>query len=182
MSQLKQLKRASMAILPSNISNIFNNNQNDNLNNNNYSIENNNNQNKSNYNNFSSSPVISHKTLPSRISDPSMIISSSNTISNLLSLSNKNESKKGNVEDKKYKFICKLSPIHTGSVQCSANVGSQIWIGCSDGSIRIWEMETFKKLEDRLGHNGPIYNLIFIKDHVWSCSQDRHIFIWSLKV
>eukprot|EP01117_Protostelium_nocturnum_P008880 TRINITY_DN3185_c0_g1_i1.p2 TRINITY_DN3185_c0_g1~~TRINITY_DN3185_c0_g1_i1.p2 ORF type:complete len:601 (+),score=236.39 TRINITY_DN3185_c0_g1_i1:27-1805(+) len=79
-----------------------------------------------------------------------------------------------------YKLVRKLD-VHQGGVLCSLIVGGQMWVGCSDGTIRIWEIETGQTLEDRKHHSGPVFHLILVKDKVWSCSLDKTILVWSPK-
>jgi WD40 repeat protein len=56
-----------------------------------------------------------------------------------------------------------------------------MWIGCKNGTIRIWEIETGQMLEDRTHHTGAILCLLLVKDRVWSSARDKAILIWSPK-
>jgi len=77
-------------------------------------------------------------------------------------------------------LIKSLDP-HDGAVTRLLTVGAQIWSACTDGSIRIWEIETGQTLEDRKQHTGPILDLILVKDKIWSSAKDRSILIWTAK-
>lgn len=91
-----------------------------------------------------------------------------------------------------YQLVRKLNPPHKGAVICAIIVGGQMWVGCGDGTLRIWEIEagssfhklaqTGQMLEDRKHHTAPILSLLLVKDKVWSCSKDKQILVWSPKV
>ncbi|PRP81149.1 hypothetical protein PROFUN_01983 [Planoprotostelium fungivorum] len=77
--------------------------------------------------------------------------------------------------------VCKKLEEHTAAVTHLLSVGGQMWSGCADGNIRIWEIETGQMLEDRRHHSGMISDLLLVKDKVWSSSVDKTVLIWSPK-
>ncbi|GAM21918.1 hypothetical protein SAMD00019534_050930 [Acytostelium subglobosum LB1] len=67
-------------------------------------------------------------------------------------------------------------------IQCMAEVGKHVWVGCSDGSIRVIDRETQNTVVTRQAHNPHgIYTLVVVGKTVWSSSRDSKIKVWSIK-
>eukprot|EP01133_Synstelium_polycarpum_P017728 gene17728-21138_t len=67
-------------------------------------------------------------------------------------------------------------------IQCMAEVGKQVWVGCSDGSIRVMDKEMQHTIATRTGHAPHgVYTLIAVGKTVWSSSRDSSIKVWSAK-
>lgn len=49
------------------------------------------------------------------------------------------------IEGLDYYLVAKLTPPHTGTVKCCEIIGGEIWVGCGDGSIRLWNSKVSKK-------------------------------------
>eukprot|EP01132_Coremiostelium_polycephalum_P008430 gene8430-10349_t len=71
----------------------------------------------------------------------------------------------------------------TAPIQCMLEVGmSQIWVGCSDGSIKVVDKETCSTIAVRQGHSPHgIYTMIVVGKTVWTSSRDPKIKVWSIK-
>ncbi len=56
--------------------------------------------------------------------------------------------------------------------------------GGSDGSIRMWEVKSRELVSEFKEHKGEITGLEIFDDdfHLISCSKDKSIFCWDLKV
>eukprot|EP01119_Soliformovum_irregulare_P018342 TRINITY_DN5601_c0_g1_i1.p1 TRINITY_DN5601_c0_g1~~TRINITY_DN5601_c0_g1_i1.p1 ORF type:complete len:1329 (-),score=307.49 TRINITY_DN5601_c0_g1_i1:26-4012(-) len=79
-----------------------------------------------------------------------------------------------------YTLIKVCSPGHSGAIKKMVLLGDHLWIGCSDGVIRIWDTQTVQMLEDRQAHVDAILDMKAVANRVWSLSKDR-ICIWSPK-
>ena len=73
------------------------------------------------------------------------------------------------------KFDRKLEPIHPHSVQCLCKVNNQVWAGCRNGVIRIWDASSGDFVIDIKAHKVGVYSLQFIAGFVWSGSEDGSI-------
>ncbi|EGC30072.1 hypothetical protein DICPUDRAFT_158240 [Dictyostelium purpureum] len=67
-------------------------------------------------------------------------------------------------------------------IQCLVEVGKNVWVGCSDGSIRIIDKVSHATLSTKSAHSpNGIYIMICVGKTVWSCSRDSKIKVWSAK-
>ncbi|EFA85849.1 hypothetical protein PPL_01081 [Heterostelium album PN500] len=67
-------------------------------------------------------------------------------------------------------------------IQCMAEVGKHVWVGCSDGSIRVMDKDMHTTVATRPGHSPHgVYTLVVVGKTVWSSSRDSKIKVWSAK-
>ncbi|KYQ90618.1 hypothetical protein DLAC_09247 [Tieghemostelium lacteum] len=99
----------------------------------------------------------------------------------LLDLNNRRNTKSSTDNNEFFLSWLSVDPA-PAPIQCMVEVGKQVWVGCSDGSIRIIDKETGATIATRQGHqpNG-IYIMIVVGKTVWSSSRDSKIKIWSSK-
>jgi len=83
--------------------------------------------------------------------------------------------------EKGFFLVRKCSPEHPGSVRCMLIVEDNLWVGCGNGVIRVWSMQTGQMLEDIRAHADGIYDMKLVKDHVWTCSKDKSIYVFNIK-
>jgi WD40 repeat protein len=67
----------------------------------------------------------------------------------------------------------RLSPV---SCLCFVPLMRQMWAGCHDGSISVYNVDNYQLVEDRDGSQEPITCMVFDnKDSVWCGSADSKI-------
>eukprot|EP01113_Clastostelium_recurvatum_P022441 TRINITY_DN2678_c0_g1_i3.p1 TRINITY_DN2678_c0_g1~~TRINITY_DN2678_c0_g1_i3.p1 ORF type:complete len:2207 (+),score=796.21 TRINITY_DN2678_c0_g1_i3:224-6844(+) len=81
----------------------------------------------------------------------------------------------------KYYFTKQLDPRLTG-IRCLAVVGDEMWGGCLDGSLVVWNMHSFQVMEERDTHHETVSCMLYDgKQNVWTGSSDGSITIWDAK-
>jgi WD40 repeat protein len=82
-----------------------------------------------------------------------------------------------------FSLASKLHPPHNGAVICCLIIENQLWVGCGDGLVRIWNTESMQLIEDRRGvHSGSINCMVAVRgEQVWTTAVDRSLVIWSIK-
>lgn len=56
---------------------------------------------------------------------------------------------------------------------------SELAIGLSDNSIRIFETNNFKQLQCLIGHSNSVFTIAFLGNKLLSGSRDAHLFVWE---
>jgi WD40 repeat protein len=80
-------------------------------------------------------------------------------------------------------FECKLFKTlheHQGDVLSLAVAGDKIFSGSQDKTIKIWDLNSGKRLKTLTGHNSGIYSLAVSEGKLLSASADRTIKIWDI--
>eukprot|EP01116_Phalansterium_solitarium_P007409 TRINITY_DN2005_c2_g1_i3.p1 TRINITY_DN2005_c2_g1~~TRINITY_DN2005_c2_g1_i3.p1 ORF type:complete len:784 (+),score=228.47 TRINITY_DN2005_c2_g1_i3:452-2803(+) len=80
-----------------------------------------------------------------------------------------------------YFALRKCAPHHPGAVRCLCAAEMSMWAGCSDGSIRVWSIQTGQVELERKLHAASVVDMKFIQDKVWTTSKDGHMLILSPK-
>lgn len=57
-------------------------------------------------------------------------------------------------------------------------IGNHVWVGLFQ-VIAVYSIKDCTKICEYQGHQGMIHDMIFHKDHIWSCSSDKTIRVWS---
>eukprot|EP01116_Phalansterium_solitarium_P001085 TRINITY_DN10870_c0_g1_i1.p1 TRINITY_DN10870_c0_g1~~TRINITY_DN10870_c0_g1_i1.p1 ORF type:complete len:564 (+),score=235.55 TRINITY_DN10870_c0_g1_i1:1052-2743(+) len=89
-----------------------------------------------------------------------------------------------------YAIQKKLEPRHPGGV-CSGVLvpaaEAQVWLGCADGSVCLWDVSTLSSADDASGkadkkyHKDAVEAVCVVKDKVWTVSRDRSLIVWNHK-
>jgi hypothetical protein len=53
----------------------------------------------------------------------------------------------------------------------------QLWCGCRDGTISVWDVNTWKLVAQMPLHQKRIYDMIMVNDHIWTASDDGQIIV-----
>lgn len=77
-----------------------------------------------------------------------------------------------------YTMENKLNPPHPGSVKCLEIFGEDLWAGCGEGTIRLWNLSNDTFVEDRNEHTECVFDLKNVNDKIWSTSKDKTICVW----
>eukprot|EP01117_Protostelium_nocturnum_P013589 TRINITY_DN5089_c0_g1_i1.p1 TRINITY_DN5089_c0_g1~~TRINITY_DN5089_c0_g1_i1.p1 ORF type:complete len:1049 (+),score=205.66 TRINITY_DN5089_c0_g1_i1:285-3431(+) len=65
-------------------------------------------------------------------------------------------------------------------VRCLTIANEIAWVGFTDGTIHLYNIETLQLIEERKGHTSWVYDLKLVRDkYVWSISKDKTICVWS---
>ena len=75
---------------------------------------------------------------------------------------------------------------HTGGVRCALVMGSEIWTGSDDSTIRVWDaafglfdLETQPCRATLNGHTAAVHSLLTHSGGVLSCSADGNVCLWK---
>eukprot|EP00026_Physarum_polycephalum_P000251 Phypoly_transcript_00251.p1 GENE.Phypoly_transcript_00251~~Phypoly_transcript_00251.p1 ORF type:complete len:1880 (+),score=208.43 Phypoly_transcript_00251:799-5640(+) len=65
---------------------------------------------------------------------------------------------------------------------CFVPLMRQMWAGCQDGSISVYNVDNYQLVEDRDSSQEPITCMVYDnKDSVWCGSADFKIYVWDIK-
>ncbi len=72
---------------------------------------------------------------------------------------------------------------HTGAITSVAFTDARLLSASIDGTIRIWDSESWELLYELTGHNGPVWDLAVSADgqYVASASADQTIKLWQIR-
>eukprot|EP00760_Papus_ankaliazontas_P000062 PhM_4_TR10019/c0_g1_i1/m.34843 len=60
-------------------------------------------------------------------------------------------------------------------------VGADVWVGCSDGHIRVLNKHTYEESHDLFCHSGGVYALLLVGNRVYSGGADFQLLQWNAK-
>jgi len=70
---------------------------------------------------------------------------------------------------------------HTGWVYCLKVHGDHLFSGGDDKSIRVWDIETGKMVDELIAHENGITCMAFANNDLYTGSFDHYIFCWDLQ-
>mmetsp|Transcript_33003 Transcript_33003/g.82965 ORF Transcript_33003/g.82965 Transcript_33003/m.82965 type:complete len:2143 (+) Transcript_33003:102-6530(+) len=81
-----------------------------------------------------------------------------------------------------------LLPAVAGSIQCllhvredtKGNVINLVFCGDGEGQITVWDPTTERLTTTVQAHSSKVLSLLHHGDHMWSCSSDKTVRVWSL--
>eukprot|EP01104_Vermistella_antarctica_P011008 TRINITY_DN300_c0_g1_i1.p1 TRINITY_DN300_c0_g1~~TRINITY_DN300_c0_g1_i1.p1 ORF type:complete len:2319 (-),score=629.17 TRINITY_DN300_c0_g1_i1:43-6999(-) len=67
--------------------------------------------------------------------------------------------------------------------QCMLTVipGKEVWSGCFDGTIGVWDVKARKISHSMQAHTGRVNSLVVVGSTVWSAGDDKQVRIWRAK-
>ena len=76
---------------------------------------------------------------------------------------------------------CKLYQGHYGWIYCLEVYEGKLFSGGDDKTIKIWDIETTKMLEELNGHENGVTCLAFANQELFSGSYDHYIICWDMQ-
>lgn len=76
---------------------------------------------------------------------------------------------------------CKMYQGHIGWVYCLQVYGDRLFSGGDDKTIKIWDIESTRLLEELVGHENGVTCLSFANQELFSGSYDHYIICWDVK-
>eukprot|EP01096_Ripella_sp_DP13-Kostka_P007835 TRINITY_DN2890_c0_g5_i1.p1 TRINITY_DN2890_c0_g5~~TRINITY_DN2890_c0_g5_i1.p1 ORF type:complete len:559 (+),score=184.75 TRINITY_DN2890_c0_g5_i1:996-2672(+) len=78
-----------------------------------------------------------------------------------------------------------LNQKHRGSVKSMLAIGNQVWVGCGDGSLSVWSVNTKQMIYEMKPSrsDGPtaINALCHADGLIWTAAQDSSVSIWNVR-
>lgn len=68
----------------------------------------------------------------------------------------------------------------SNTMLCMLTIGTNIWGGCEDGSICVWNAQTREFTSEMKIHTRGVTDLLLVGDTMWSASKDGTIGVWEL--
>lgn len=69
---------------------------------------------------------------------------------------------------------------HSGWVYALAVHGNHLFSGGDDKSIKVWDIESCKMVDDLVAHENGVTCLTFANGDLYTGSYDHYIFTWDL--